>query len=75
MAVMQKQIAKNQETLVKMGMRIDSNQEELIKMGKRFDSNQEEIKATRLKNDIKHDVLLKEILSLSKRVNALEDLP
>jgi len=50
-------------------------QKEFNEVIKRIDTTQKELKAMRLKNDVKHDVLLKEILSLSKRVNALEDLP
>jgi len=54
--------------------RIDKNGERIDKNGERIDKNQHELRAMRLKSDTQQDVILKEILSLSKRVNALEDL-
>ena len=62
-AIIWKQIAENQKRIDKNGERIDKNLEELKAM-----------RSEALKNQIKQDVLLKEILNLSKRVNALEDL-
>ena len=64
----EEEIMQNQQNIEKMLVKLDRNQVSI-------ENNQQEIKALRsesLKNQIQQDVVLKEILSISKRVSSLE---
>ncbi len=72
-------LKKTDQTLERMDLAYDvliKHSEELVELRKSSEKNQHEIVELRkesIKREIQQDVLLKEILSISRRVGTLED--